>query len=63
MTSHDNDRPALFLTTPNTDGPDGQAVAFDGSAEAMRRLRHPFAVNPAGEEGRAAAGDNSERRG
>ncbi|MGB2568980.1 hypothetical protein ACPFP2_11070 [Micromonospora citrea] len=64
MTSHDKDRPALFLTPPATDGLDGQAVAFDGSEEAMRRLRHPFAVNPVGQKQRPAssAGDNSEQR-
>ncbi|MBM0230732.1 hypothetical protein JNW91_01845 [Micromonospora sp. STR1_7] len=48
MTSNDHDRQALFLTTSNGDGIDGSAVTFDGSEEAMRRLRHPFAVTPAG---------------
>ncbi|MFG1867310.1 hypothetical protein [Micromonospora arborensis] len=47
MTSNDNGRPALFLATPNADGLDGSAVTFDSSEEAMRRLRHPFAVKPA----------------
>ena len=62
MTSHDNDRPALFLATPTADGLDGPGVTFDGSEEAMRQLRHPFAVNPAGQTRRpaATAGDDSE---
>ncbi|TNH30309.1 hypothetical protein FHG89_08320 [Micromonospora orduensis] len=47
MTSNDHDRPALFLATSNGDGTDGSAVTVDGSEEAMRRLRHPFAVTPA----------------
>ncbi|SCE78051.1 hypothetical protein [Micromonospora mirobrigensis] len=41
-------RPALFLATPTVDGPDGPEIAFDRSAEGMRRLRDPFAVHPAG---------------
>ncbi|MEU1587324.1 hypothetical protein [Micromonospora sp. NPDC005710] len=47
MTSNDNGRPALFLATSNGDGLDGPEVTFDSSEEAMRRLRHPFAVTPA----------------
>ncbi|MGC5020712.1 hypothetical protein [Micromonospora sp. DT47] len=64
MTSNGNDRPALFLATPTTEGLDGPDVAFDGSEEAMRRLRDPFAVNPARPAQRpaATAGDNSEQR-
>ncbi|WP_406074619.1 hypothetical protein [Micromonospora sp. NBC_01638] len=61
MTSNDNGRPALFLATSNADGLDGAAVTFDGSEEAMRRLRHPFAVKPAQQA--PTAGDDSDQRG
>ncbi|MGC4745535.1 hypothetical protein ACLQ28_07715 [Micromonospora sp. DT201] len=61
MTSNDNGRPALFLATSNADGLDGPAVTFDSSEEAMRRLRHPFAVKPAPHA--PAAGDDTDRRG
>ncbi|MET8306291.1 hypothetical protein [Micromonospora sp. NPDC005173] len=44
MTSNNSDRPALFLATATADGLDGPGVTFDGSEEAMRRLRDPFAV-------------------
>ncbi|MET7371214.1 hypothetical protein [Micromonospora arida] len=47
MTSNDNGRPALFLATSHGDVLDGPAVTFDSSEEAMRQLRHPFAVKPA----------------
>lgn len=47
MTSNDNPRPALFLATSNSDVLDGSMATFDGSEEAMLRLRHPFAVKPA----------------
>ncbi|MEV4489106.1 hypothetical protein AB0K04_03215 [Micromonospora coxensis] len=62
MTSHDQDRSALFLAMPTSDGLDGPSVAFDGSAEAMRRLRHPFAVDPAGpQRATASTGDDAEQ--
>ncbi|MET8360505.1 hypothetical protein [Micromonospora sp. NPDC005171] len=61
MTSNDNGRPALFLATSNGDGLDGPAVTFDSSEEAMRRLRHPFAVKPA--PSTPAAVDAAEQRG
>ncbi|MEW1583834.1 hypothetical protein AB0283_00065 [Micromonospora vinacea] len=61
MTSNDNGRPALFLATSNGDGLDGPAMTFDGSEEAMRRLRHPFAVKPA--QPTPAAVDSSDQRG
>ncbi|MEU8086144.1 hypothetical protein AB0B57_21360 [Micromonospora sp. NPDC049101] len=61
MTSNDNARPALFLATSTADGADGSVVTFDDSEEAMRRLRHPFAVQPAPQS--PAAGDDSNRRG
>ncbi|MER5702212.1 hypothetical protein ABT023_09670 [Micromonospora sp. NPDC002296] len=44
----------LFFAPASTDGLDGPGVTFDGSEEAMRRLRHPFAVEqtqpPAGHD-------------
>ncbi|MFC8850319.1 MULTISPECIES: hypothetical protein [unclassified Micromonospora] len=65
MTSHDDDRSALFLTTPAADGLDDQGVTFDGSEEAMRRLRHPFAVSPADQAhgSTSAAGDRPGQHG
>ncbi|MCX4386952.1 hypothetical protein OG777_08430 [Micromonospora peucetia] len=64
MILNGNDRPALFLATPAADGLDDPGVTFDGSEEAMRRLRHPFAVNPARPSLRptATASDNPEQR-
>ncbi|MCG5440046.1 hypothetical protein [Micromonospora foliorum] len=61
MTSNDNARPALFLATSNGDGLDGPAVTFDSSEEAMRQLRHPFAVTPA--QPAPSAVDASDQRG
>jgi hypothetical protein len=61
MTSNDNCRPALFLATSNGDRLDGPAVTFDSSEEAMRRLRHPFAVQPA--QPVPGAADAPDRRG
>lgn len=61
MTSNDNDRPALFLATSNGDGLDGPAVTFDSSEEAMRQLRHPFAVQPA--QPASTAADAPDQRG
>ncbi|MET8089964.1 hypothetical protein [Micromonospora sp. NPDC005220] len=61
MTSNDSGRPALFLATSTGDGLDGPAVTFDSSEEAMRRLRHPFAVKPA--QPAPAAVDASDQRG
>jgi hypothetical protein len=46
MHSNDIDRSALFLAVPTTDGADAPGTTFDGGEEAMRRLRHPFAVGP-----------------
>ncbi|MGN9810940.1 hypothetical protein ACTMSW_16460 [Micromonospora sp. BQ11] len=46
MTSNGTHVSALFLAVPTLDGLDGADVRFDGSEEAMRRLRHPFAVSP-----------------
>ncbi|MGI5525270.1 hypothetical protein ACQEUX_30615 [Micromonospora sp. CA-259024] len=61
MTSNDNARPALFLATSNADALDGSAVTFDSSEEAMRRLRHPFGVQPA--EQASTVGDDPDQRG
>ncbi|MCG5447200.1 hypothetical protein NIE79_005940 [Micromonospora sp. NIE79] len=61
MTSNDNGRPALFLATSHGDVLDGPAVTFDSSEEAMRRLRHPFAVKP--DQPAATAVDASDQRG
>ncbi|MFF4876791.1 MULTISPECIES: hypothetical protein [unclassified Micromonospora] len=60
MTSNNSDRPALFLATASADGLDDPGVTFDGSEEAMRRLRHPFAVNAS--RPTAQAGDNPDQR-
>ncbi|MEU5669198.1 hypothetical protein ABZ749_02270 [Micromonospora sp. NPDC047753] len=60
MTSNDNGRPALFLATSHSDVLDGPAVTFDSSEEAMRRLRHPFAVEPA-QPASAAVDANAQR--
>ncbi|GGM10730.1 MULTISPECIES: hypothetical protein [Micromonospora] len=46
MTLNGDQVPALFLSAPTLDGADEAKVSFDGSEEAMRRLRHPFAVGP-----------------
>ncbi|MEH0824723.1 MULTISPECIES: hypothetical protein [unclassified Micromonospora] len=46
MTSNGKVQPALFLATTTGDGLDDPGLTFDGSDEAMRRLRHPFAVTP-----------------
>ncbi|MEW2426591.1 hypothetical protein AB0877_01120 [Micromonospora sp. NPDC047644] len=61
MTSNDNPRRALFLATSPGDVLDGPAVTFDSSEEAMRRLRHPFAVEPA--QPASAAVDAPAQRG
>ncbi|MFC4148730.1 hypothetical protein ACFO0M_20945 [Micromonospora mangrovi] len=62
MTSNGIDRSALFLAMPTTDGPDGPGLTFDGGEEAMRRLRHPFAVEPVGQSRGLAAHDDAEQR-
>ncbi len=46
MASHD-DHQSLFKAPPSTEATDGPGAVFDGSDEAMRQLRHPFAVPPA----------------
>jgi hypothetical protein len=47
MTSKDEDPSALFLATATSDRGDRPHPVRDGSEEAMRRLRDPFAVQPA----------------
>ncbi|MFV2104821.1 hypothetical protein [Micromonospora sp. LOL_024] len=58
MASNDSDQPALFLPMATAERLDGSGVTFDGSEEAMRRLRHPFAV----EQVRPTADRNPEQR-
>ncbi|MFI0791766.1 hypothetical protein ACH4OY_03535 [Micromonospora rubida] len=58
MASKNNDQPALFFATESADGLDGPGVTFDGSEEAMRRLRHPFAVK----QTRPPVGHSQEQR-
>ncbi|MCO1595340.1 hypothetical protein M8C17_09210 [Micromonospora sp. RHAY321] len=60
MTSNNSDRPVLFLATATADAPDGQGATFDGSEEAMRRLRHPFAVTAS--RPTAQDSDNGDQR-
>ena len=64
MTSNGTHVSALFLAIPTLDGLDAD-VRFDGSEEAMRRLRHPFAVSPAasGPPSTAMTGEGPGRRG
>jgi hypothetical protein len=49
MTLINHDLVSPFLS-PNASGvvEEGPRRPFDGSADGMRRLRDPFAVNPAG---------------
>ncbi|MBQ1009415.1 hypothetical protein KBX53_00270 [Micromonospora sp. M51] len=61
MTPNDNGRPVLFLATSNGEALDGPAVTFDSSEEAMRQLRHPFAVRSASPA--PAAVDAPDQRG
>ncbi|MBQ1027547.1 hypothetical protein [Micromonospora sp. C95] len=46
MASNGIDGSALFLAVPTLDEPDGSGPSVDGSEEAMRRLRDPFATGP-----------------
>lgn len=63
MTSNGIHVSSLFLAIPTLDGLDAD-VRFDGSEEAMRRLRHPFAVSPAasGPPSAALTGEGAGRR-
>ncbi|MEV2242537.1 hypothetical protein [Micromonospora sp. NPDC049891] len=63
MASNGNDGSALFLAAPTLDEPDDSGPSVDGSEEAMRRLRHPFAVGPDSALGRTAtSGERPDRR-
>ncbi|MFV2103889.1 hypothetical protein [Micromonospora sp. LOL_024] len=64
MTSNDEYASALFLAAPSLDEPEDSGTSVDGSEEAMRRLRHPFAVSPAAPArgGPAMTGERPERR-
>jgi hypothetical protein len=46
MSSANEDQPTLFLAPRTADATDRPQPAFDGSEEAMRQLRHPFAAAP-----------------
>jgi hypothetical protein len=60
MTLHDDHR-SPFQAPPATEAADGPDAAFDGSDEAMHRLRHPFAVPPADEPRGDNDADESDR--
>lgn len=66
MASNGNHGSALFRAVPTLDEPDNSGANVDGSAEAMRRLRHPFAVAPASPAPArrlpVASGESPERR-
>ncbi|GIJ36387.1 hypothetical protein Vse01_55350 [Micromonospora sediminimaris] len=52
---------ALFLAVPTLDESDVSGARVDGSEEAMRRLRHPFAVGSPAARGRTeSAGERPE---
>jgi hypothetical protein len=61
----DADGDALFRQPPDEQVRDGAASVFDGSREAMRRLRFPFEANPAdvAEQGQDVPLDDDEYRG
>ena len=56
---------ALFRQPPDEQVGDDAASVFDGSREAMRRLRFPFEANPAdvAEQGQDVPLDDDEYRG
>ncbi len=60
MTPHDDHR-SLFQAPPAAEEADNSDAVFDGSDEAMRRLRHPFAVPPAAEQPAGNDADESGR--
>ncbi|GAB3855074.1 hypothetical protein ACFFMR_15815 [Micromonospora andamanensis] len=63
MASNGNDGSALFLAAPTPDEPTGSGTSVDGSEEAMRALRHPFAVGPASaRRSTSTAGERLEQR-
>ncbi|MEV4715458.1 hypothetical protein [Micromonospora sp. NPDC049374] len=52
MASNGKPGSALFLAAPTLDESDDSGTRVDGSEEAMRRLRHPFAVGSPPARGR-----------
>jgi hypothetical protein len=61
MTSDNEDRTTLFLAPPTAEAADRPRPDRDGSAEAMRLLRHPFVVAPSESE-RGGESDNGRER-
>ena len=59
------DGDALFRQPPNEQAADDTSALFDGSREAMRRLRFPFEANPADviEQDQDVPVDDDEYRG
>ena len=55
------DGDALFRHPPEEQAADDASAVFDGSREAMRRLRFPFEANAAeaGEQGRGGPAETS----
>jgi hypothetical protein len=63
MRSTDNHDPNLFLAPPATAEDDNKAEEVDSSAEAMKRLRDPFATgNPADQAAQDEAHEDSRNR-
>jgi hypothetical protein len=60
----DADGDALFRQPPDEQAGDGAPSGFDGSHEAMRRLRFPFEADPAdaAEQGQDVPLDDEEYR-
>jgi hypothetical protein len=58
MTPSEHNHQHLFVAPPSAEEIDDRKESFDGSVEAMRRLRHPFAVSatdqPAPDDGNQA---------
>jgi hypothetical protein len=59
MTLHRDDERLLFVAPPSADTDEGPDPVFDGSGEAMRRLRHPFAVEAAHPAERSPAAEDT----
>jgi hypothetical protein len=59
------DGDALFRQPPEENQGEDRATAFDGSQEAMRRLRFPFEADPAdvAEQAQDVPVDDDEYRG
>jgi hypothetical protein len=56
------DGDALFRQPPDQQAGEDVSSGFDGSHEAMRRLRFPFEADPAVAEGRDMSLDDDEYR-